>query len=140
LTDILRFLEDVARHYVPSKLTATLCYKIFERLYRLIQDADINNSNRLLILKRHLIFVAENEIHYEILRKWLDGTEPVLKGHSMRFLDKWNIVQALYASERLTAEEKKGYFDKVWKEDPSDSGINARNFCETLTARGEERD
>jgi len=140
IQSILEYLWTTISKYIPSKLRNLVRYKIFEKLYKIIIKTDLSEVNKLLILKRELISNARNEDHVEILRLWLDEKEPQLKAHSLRKIDKWNIVRAIYRSTKYSAEEKLKYYEKVYQEDPSDMGKRIKRYCEAVEVTPEERE
>ncbi len=87
-----------------------------------------------------MIANARNEEHIQIVRKWLDGEEQGLKAHSMRKIDKWSIVKAIYRSKKIDLETKEKYYAKVYQEDPSDTGKRAKMFCDALVADDKQRE
>jgi hypothetical protein len=131
---LLEYLAHVVQLFVPLKLRNLVRCKIFEKLYRITISTDLNQINRILLLRTDLINFAKDDDHLDILKQWLEGTEPNLKDHKLRKNDKWHIVRNLYKSERISLEEKEKIYQTVYQQDPSDSARRAKMYCDGVVA------
>jgi len=131
-------------NFAPKPVRNDILYpKLFDATMKLFLHTDINNKNRIVILREHLIKTATVGVKTEIdnvkyLVEWFNGTHEKLKHVELLLNNKWSIVLKLYRYKKLDTHQKNEFFNKVAELDKSDTMKSNQITTQAMIASPEE--
>ena len=108
-------------------------------MLKLLEETNIEEKNRIILLRQWLIATADGEEHIRTILDWINGTHGRLRRIELGLKDKWEIVKFINRSPVVSDTERSVYFEKVAQIDPSDAKVLAKKVCEALSIQGDER-
>jgi hypothetical protein len=138
--DELLKLHTAITTYTPKAYRTELFEQIFNFLEALLLSLPETpeNANRKVIIREKMIDFCHTPKHAEVLHSWYHGKHAPYEKEVLNNTLRWKIVLRVFSRSELSKAQKWELFEDMKSRDSSDTMINKKITCQTLTASEEE--